>query len=586
MYGKAPSGSFANRPSSRAGLGSSWGNIRGTTGVPPQTGRLGARPTTKMGLGFQVVDRPMTQQGLGGIKGSNQVRGRMIQDRTFFMSELRHKVSLVTNEINKLNNEINVIEKENENYDAFEKKVDQSANELRELQGQLGDLNTLVDKLNVDTDLEDIERLYNQIKVKNQRENNILNDVFTQRQQKENQIRDIEKKIEEERKLAEEQLKKLDSDKLNQYYEFKEQNAQYIAEIQQKEQIINELTDKEKNLRENLEKNPIKLRAYENFVKINELKEKKESLEEDISSIESKNGPEEREHLLQKVKEDNVEISGMERKITELEEQIFKCKERLSQLDMDMDHHQGEKNSKYEELLKRDKDMQAFIDSFDTKKNEIVEKSTQYQTQIVDSLEKLSSLSKRDMPSYPGGLKELKEDLQFKEKEMKNSENTADALIIERNQRLQDLEKVNQLESKLNFELTSLKNKIEKLNEDMEKIKNIDELKKLTEEQRKKNKADRQGLREFRDSLKQVVTGLSTIYDGKKAQLQENETFVQLGAFEQKLRYQESNNFHLKEYIQTKTLESNYQVISQEILQSIEECNGQILKLMSIPPTR
>ena len=42
----------------------------------------------------------------------------------------------------------------------------------------------------------------------------------------------------------------MDSDKLNQYYEFKEQNAQYIAEIQQKEQIINELTDKEKNLRE------------------------------------------------------------------------------------------------------------------------------------------------------------------------------------------------------------------------------------------------------------------------------------------------------------------------------------------------
>jgi len=52
------------------------------------------------------------------------VRGRMIQDRTFFMSELRHKVSLVTNEINKLNNEINVIEKENENYDAFEKKYE------------------------------------------------------------------------------------------------------------------------------------------------------------------------------------------------------------------------------------------------------------------------------------------------------------------------------------------------------------------------------------------------------------------------------------------------------------------------------
>lgn len=45
--------------------------------------------------------------------------------------------------------------------------------------------------------------------------------------------------------------------------------------------------------------------------------------------------------FFQQVKEDNLEISGMERKITDLEEQIFKCKERLSQLDMDIDTHQG-----------------------------------------------------------------------------------------------------------------------------------------------------------------------------------------------------------------------------------------------------
>ena len=43
------------------------------------------------------------------------------------------------------------------------------------------------------------------------------------------------------------------------------------------------------------------------------------------------------------------------------------------------------------------------------------------------------------------------------------------------------------------------------------------------------------------------MTGLSTIYDGKKTRLQENETFIQLNAMEQKLNYQESNNFHLKE---------------------------------------
>jgi len=45
----------------------------------------------------------------------------------------------------------------------------------------------------------------------------------------------------------------------------------------------------------------MKWKTYENFVKITELKEKRKSLEEELSSMESNNGPEERERLLQKV---------------------------------------------------------------------------------------------------------------------------------------------------------------------------------------------------------------------------------------------------------------------------------------------
>jgi len=54
------------------------------------------------------------------------------------------------------------------------------------------------------------------------------------------------------------------------------------------------------------------------------------------------------------------------------------------------DNKKVENNSKYEELLKKDIDMQTFMDSFDTKKDEIVGKTTQLQSQIMDSLEKLS----------------------------------------------------------------------------------------------------------------------------------------------------------------------------------------------------
>ena len=83
------------------------------------------------------------------------------------------------------------------------------ADELREFQGQLGDLNTLVDKLHTDSDLADIERQQMQLKSKNQRENQILEEVFAQRQQKESYNREIERNIDEERRKAEAQINEL-----------------------------------------------------------------------------------------------------------------------------------------------------------------------------------------------------------------------------------------------------------------------------------------------------------------------------------------------------------------------------------------
>ena len=50
--------------------------------------------------------------------------GRMVQDRTFFQSELRQKLNMLVSEINKMNNEGETIMKENSNYAAFEKRFE------------------------------------------------------------------------------------------------------------------------------------------------------------------------------------------------------------------------------------------------------------------------------------------------------------------------------------------------------------------------------------------------------------------------------------------------------------------------------
>ena len=46
----------------------------------------------------------------------------MVQDKTFFQSELRQKIALLTTEINKLNQEADNTNRENSNYTTFEKR--------------------------------------------------------------------------------------------------------------------------------------------------------------------------------------------------------------------------------------------------------------------------------------------------------------------------------------------------------------------------------------------------------------------------------------------------------------------------------
>jgi intraflagellar transport protein 74 len=57
------------------------------------------------------------------------------------------------------------------------------AAELRDLQGQLGDYNTVVDKLNTDTDLEEFDKQFNQVKGKNAKTSRNLDEMFTKRKE-------------------------------------------------------------------------------------------------------------------------------------------------------------------------------------------------------------------------------------------------------------------------------------------------------------------------------------------------------------------------------------------------------------------
>ena len=61
-------------------------------------------------------------------------------------------------------------------------RADSLAGELKELQGELGDYNIVIEKVNTNSDLEQLERQCQDMKLRNQRDSQVLDDVFVQRQ--------------------------------------------------------------------------------------------------------------------------------------------------------------------------------------------------------------------------------------------------------------------------------------------------------------------------------------------------------------------------------------------------------------------
>jgi intraflagellar transport protein 74 len=140
--------------------------MMGTAGL-----RMGTamRPGSRAGLGplntnIQVAERPVTQQGMMGMKPISQGPGRQIQDRSYYMGELRKRCDELQSEINKMNAEADQYNKDTETYTKFEKKYNTLINEVRKLQGDLADLNLIADKSRNNTDPQDIENAFQHLK--------------------------------------------------------------------------------------------------------------------------------------------------------------------------------------------------------------------------------------------------------------------------------------------------------------------------------------------------------------------------------------------------------------------------------------
>ena len=170
------------RPNSRGGTALGMGGMPGTSGgqppgtgfrpgsgigrKPPGTGRLrtGVAPSgpgtqaaqgVALSASISVLDRPVTGQGVMGMKTVGQGTGRLVEDNSYYVGLLRKRITDVGGETRKLRNEIDQQSKDNSAYTQLEKKYETLAKEKEKLEGQLADYNLAMDKV-----LKDISPIY------------------------------------------------------------------------------------------------------------------------------------------------------------------------------------------------------------------------------------------------------------------------------------------------------------------------------------------------------------------------------------------------------------------------------------------
>jgi len=546
------------------------------------------RPGSRAGLGplntnIQVAERPVTQQGMMGMKATVQGPGRQIADKTYYMGELRKKCDEMQSEIRKMNTEVEQYNKDNQMYNQMERKYEVLIKDVRKLQGDLADLNLIVDKSRNNTDPQDIANAFQALKGKNDADRKRVDYLFLECQAKENEIRSIEQQCSEFQKKAEEKLNSLPAEQRMQYAQLQDDYKRLLADVEQKQLTYDNLCRQLSAGEEALMAEPLKQRL--NSIQEQKLKqlEQKRNLEAELNKP-VMSEEEEREMLLSQVKEDNKQIKITERNMEEINSRVRQVHQDLEELEKGGGVKESEDAKKYQKLREKDQEMTEFIENFDQKHSKELTTVKEIETRIFKLLEHISKdLQRQQQLPSKENFQDLQDEVAVKQRGLENSQSTAERLRQEKKNRDAELEKIVNLDQKINVELTSLREKSEQMKQELEVFSDMNKLKKDAESNRVAMTAKKAQLDSRRKALKQQVQLLSTDFDKCKQDLATNEFAGSLEAAEQKLRHYEQNIFHLREFIDSKEAETDYASVYEEVSSQVAEINT-ILQAKHLTP--
>mmetsp|Transcript_99088 Transcript_99088/g.278517 ORF Transcript_99088/g.278517 Transcript_99088/m.278517 type:complete len:421 (+) Transcript_99088:541-1803(+) len=361
-------------------------------------------------------------------------------------------------------------------------------------------------------------------------------------------------------RAAEERLNELHPDQHREYEMLREENNQLANELSDRREENDQISERLHTLESHLRSDVFRMHAQQLQEAKKEISERLEHLEVEAMQC-SMTIPEQRDLLLAKVKSDNADIVAAEKRNSELKLEKERLKSQIQEVatDAQTSADMQSDQQKYEILFTKDQEMTQFIDSFDKLKHDEEEKMTEKQASIKRFLESISATLALSV-APDSHMRDVEDELDFKSKQLQNSETTQNRLEAELQKRQGELEKIESLDTKISQELQQVETKMRAYEDEISgKFDKVLDMQSQGQNRQQTLAQRKAFLDERLQSFQQQVSFLKLKVDSRKQQLTDDEVAQGLEAQEQKIRQFGQTLHTLNTFIRQKTAESNYE---------------------------
>ena len=561
------------------------GRVNSRAGMRVPTGQRQINEDTMKSIGFttntKVVDRAVSRQGLSGvIQGSGgQKIERKIQDKTYFLTLLKTKINDISKEILNMNNEIESINKDITTYSNLNKTYEVLSKEVQNLEGELADYNLAGDKYRSMMKAEDIEDVYNRMKLINKKKMDESDNLFLEKAQIMEELDKVEYENNKVVQNIEQRLLDLDPDQKAEYEQIREDNQNYIMKIYQLREEMAKLNADLIEGENILKSNPNKMEAHKIKDSIDQLRRKKEELE--LQTNEAGLSIDElKQRLVVKAKEQTMEKNNIDKKIPDTKKLIESHKKSIIELEREMKSNVNNDNTKaVDSISQKDKEYSAFIENYDSIRRNHYKEIQAKEEVIVALLDNISDKINSGQAPLENSGTGIKEKIREKKDMIEKSVNTLEEAKAKYEELVVKLQRLEKLDDTLKKDIKNYKDKLNRINNEIrDKYERIEEQKDFLQRDSDRMKSLLIVLNQNKDNYDKLLTSLVLKNRTKNAQLEENDIYKRMRDLEKKMQANENMIYGLQNYIESKANDNEFSGLLKECMALQKQINDELLK--------